>query len=1181
MPKILWKDLFIEIRHSLGRFLSILLIVALGVAFFAGIKGASPDMKNSADSYFDQYHMQDIQVYSTLGITEEDIEALKKVKNVESVIGTFSQDFLASQDNRESVVKVISWNPEQTVNIPRLMEGRMPEKESECVIEADSVNNELFGSYAIGDTITLKSGTDEPLSDSLKNDTYTITGKVYNPNYLSYEKGTSSIGSGSVDTFIYVLQSDIAADYYTEADLTVKGAAALDTYSDAYFDVIDPVVDEVELLAEKQIADRKEKLQSELDERRKEADDRLNDAEIQIADGQKALDQAAADIQNGLNEIQKNEEKLAASEQELAQGWNTWNSGKASIEDGLNQVNSGLSQIESAQARLPELQSARSQLQQAQEGLRQTDQALSGLNQLDSGIRSLAEQILGLKSADPQNPALPVMENQLNTLIEQEKQIIQGLGLPITWTEVLPPALPEQPQEPSKQPDPDKDQTDSDAEEQPDSPDMPQSPDTPQNPPAVDPIQIPDISQAVQALTAQQEAIIAQAGNSGQIAASLQEIEAGIAQIQSLGPQAEQLQNTRNQLLAAQAELPAALETLNRAQQQIDEGKAQIDEARAELDDGQKKYESGLNELREQQQKFEEERAKVRRQLKDAQTQIDDLNGEWIVLDRDSHYSYRDYQSAAERMEGIAEVFPVFFFLVAALVCMTTMTRMVDEQRSEIGTLKALGYTKGQIAFKYLAYAGLASILGCVLGLCIGMLVFPYIIFWAWNTMYNLPSIEYVWQPALMLQASATVTGIVLLATFYSIYKELLEVPAQLMRPKAARAGKKILLERIPWLWNRVSFLHKVTLRNIFRYKKRFFMTVIGISGCSALLVAGFGLNDSISSIVSNQYENIYHYDASVSVDLDENPDLVDEIRDLPGITRVFESKTLPVTFAADHKDLSCTLNIISDPAEFESFMTFIPMENSPEAMKLEDSGVFIAIKTAEKMNAAVGDEIEFETADNQVLKAKVTGIFDQNVGHQIYVTEDLYRTWNVKEEEIPTILLETDSDDSEFEKDLGNRLMTLDGVRSVSFYSDLKKNFSDMIASIKLVVLVLVLSAAMLAFVVLYNLSNVNISERQREIATIKVLGFTEKEVNQYVNRESLVLAIIGALAGLLLGIVLHGMIMSLAELDDVRFGRVIYPQSFVYSAALTILFALMVNWIMKFKLRKIEMVESLKAVE
>ena len=563
------------------------------------------------------------------------------------------------------------------------------------------------------------------------------------------------------------------------------------------------------------------------------------------------------------------------------------------------------------------------------------------------------------------------------------------------------------------------------------------------------------------------------------------------------------------------------------------------------------------------------------RELSDAQLEIDKMEGKWIVLDRNSHYSYRDYGACADRMDGIAKVFPVFFFLVAALVCMTTMTRMVDEQRNEMGTLKALGYSKLQIASKYIIYALIASILGSILGCSLGMYLFPTVIFNAWNTLYNIDQIKFLFQPGLILLASGSVTGITLLATLYSIYSELIEMPSQLMRPKAAKAGKKILLERISFIWKRLSFLQKVTARNIFRYKKRFFMTIIGIAGCSALLVAGFGINDSISDIVNQQYNVIYHYDATVSAKTSE---ITSQIKSLKGVKDVYEEDHLAVTTKIENKDISTTVHIISNDKKFKDFCTLF---NGNKEFDLDDSSVLISQKMATKLNKKAGDTIKIKDANNKVIKAKIKGVFTNYVGHHIYASESLYKSWNTSAKTTHIYLIKSKKTTKKFERNLGNKIMNIDGVQSVTFYSSLQKNFKDMIKSISYIVVVLVISAACLAFVVLYNLSNVNISERKREIATIKVLGFTRKEVDAYINRETILLTILGSLIGLGIGIGLHHLIMNLAEMDDIMFGRTINSISYVISFVMTIGFSAIINLFMHKKLNNIQMVESLKAVE
>lgn len=1072
MPNVFLKEILKEIKFSLGRFLSILSIVAIGVAFFSGIKASAPDMKNSADSYFDKYNVQDLQIYSTLGLTDEDINAIQKLKNVEAVQGSFSMDTLSQIDSSQMVIKVISFQPNQTINKIRLVNGRIPKKDNECLVEASSATNKLYGSFKIGDTITLESGTSEDLNETLKNTKYTIVGTCYNPNYLSYEKGSSSIGSGSVSSFIYVNKSNILVDYYTELDVTVKGAKELDTYSDDYFNLIKPVKKKIKKLANKQIKLRIQSQQDNLNKEKINTNSKLFDAKAQ-------LDEAQAQIDSAKSQIKNNENTLQASKAQLDSGWTSYNEGVEALKN-LPTLNEAISKIEESEKQLPVLQS---QLEQIQNGV--------------SEIEATKEQLLTKQASLLAQKQL--LEQQLNhsNISEEQKLSIQS-----------------------------------------------------------------QLSQLEQTLSSIDQGI--------DLYENLETVQNGISQINDASQQKTALIDQRNQLLSIQEQLNQSYSYLVQSQAQYESGIESLKQAQFEIKQNENKLNSSIIE-------YNEQKENVDNQFSEAQEKIDSLIGKWIVLDRNSHYSYRDYEACADRMDGIAKVFPVFFFLVAALVCMTTMTRMVDEQRNEIGTLKALGYSKIQISCKYLIYAFFASILGSIIGCGIGMYLFPTVIFNAWNTLYNLEQIRFLFQPSLICLSSGSVTLITLLATLYSIHHELVEVPSQLMRPKAIRAGKKILLEKIPIIWNHLPFLRKVTARNLFRYKKRFFMTIIGIAGCSALLVAGFGINDSISDIVHQQYDVIYHYDASISTNETSN-ELTKAIKNIDGVKNIYEEDNLSVTSRMDKKDISTTVHIISDKKNFTEFITLF---NGKETLSFNDKSVFISQKMADKLRKKVGDTITLKDANNKKIKIKITGIFTNYVGHHVYVSKSLYESWNSSANISHMYLMKSDKKTKAFERKIGNKIMKLEGVNSVTFYSSLKKNFKDMISSISYIVVVLVISAASLAFVVLYNLSNVNISERKREIATIKVLGFTKKEVDAYVNRETILLTILGSLLGLIIGIGLHHLIMNLAEMDDIMFGRTINKTSFLISFLLTISFSIIINFFMRFKLNRIEMVESLKAVE
>ena len=1077
MPKVFFKNILQEIRHSFGRFFSILCIVMIGVAFFAGVKASAPDMKYSADQYFDKYNVQDIQIYSTLGLTQDDLKEIKKIDGVEDAEAVFSIDTLTQKDSTQLVMKVISLADDQSINKVRLVDGRMPEKENECIIEAGSVSNQLFGNFEIGDTITLTSGTEDDLSDTLKNTEYTVVGTCYNPNYLSYEKGSSSIGNGEVGNFMYVKDSNIKVDYFTEIDVTVKGAKDINTYDDAYFDLVEPVVDKIEAIADDRIDVRIAENQKEIDDAQKELDEQINDAQAQIDDGY-------AQIQDGYAQIQSNEQQLISAKAQLDSGWAEYYQ-NITVLDNIPTLEQAIAQIEQGEASLPGLQANLEQINTNLANIEEDYQLATANYQTLLDTRSDLEQLLQTVEDEDIKKQITTKLNDINKQIVGAEQVINAYTTLNT--------------------------------------------------------------------------------SKAQVEDAINQINSGIAQKPTLIAQRDQLYAARDQLNAAYNKLVS--------------GQAEYESGLAQLNDAKNTLSSSLSELEQSQNQLNTEKTENQQKIDDAQSEIDKLEAEWITLDRNSHYSYRDYGACADRMDGIAQVFPVFFFLVAALVCMTTMTRMVDEQRNEIGTLKALGYSKVQISSKYLLYALIASILGSILGCLVGMILFPYVIFTAWNTLYNLETIKFAFQPGLMLVASGSVIGITLLATLYSIYSELIEVPSQLMRPKAAKIGKKIILERIPFIWNHLSFLRKVTARNIFRYKKRFFMTVIGIAGCSALLVAGFGINDSISDIVHQQYEVINHFEASINVsNIDD--DFEQTLKKQKGVTDIMEEDTLPVTANIADKDASVTVHIVDDKNLLKDFTTLKSI-NDDQEVSLNSKGAVISQKMAEKMEKGIGDTITFKDANDNEIEVKITDIYENYVGHNIYVTRDLYDTWNSNAELTKTYLLKTNDTSDDFEHQLGQKLMDINGVDSVTFYSSLQENFTDMIASISMVVVVLVISAAALAFVVLYNLSNVNISERTREIATIKVLGFTSRETSQYVNRESILLTMIGAAVGLIVGIFLHNLIMNLAEMDDIMFGRTIKPISFVISFALTMVFAIIINLVMQRKLKQIQMVESLKAVE
>lgn len=1076
----LFKDIQREIKKSMGRFISIFAIVAIGVAFFAGVKASVPIMKNSADSYFDDYNLMDIKVMSTMGMTKEDVEALREIDGVEGIYPSYTLDTLSKENNSERVMKVLSipmmakQDDVNYMNQARLVNGRMPQAEDECVIEHAGIGGVQS---KIGDTITLTSGTDTDINESLKNTTYKIVGEVTTPYYLSFEKGSASIGSGKVDNFIMIADSNFKMDVYTEVYMSVKGAKAMNSYGEAYFDHIDTISEKVKELstqrADLRLDEIKSEAQKSIDEGRNTYTENLNKfnaemkkAKDELATSKKTLTQSQLKLDK---EYTQSTQTILDKEQVLTETENTLAKSRQDYQKEKDVFDQQKALFDS---KLPEIQGQIATLKQQQ-------------TTLSTQVSTIDDQLLGNLS-----------DVQREELEAQKQTIVQSLTIVNT---------------------------------------------------------------------------------------SLQGAQDQVNQ------QQEALTNAQIQLETAKQQIDGGYQQLESGKQQLDAGKKEAEvkfaEAQQQIDDGLKKLKSGEETLTKEEREGSAKLEEAKEKLDQSEKKLTDLEKPtWYVLDRHSHYSFMDYGSAADRMGAIAQVFPLFFFLVAALVCLTTMTRMVDEQRQEIGTLKALGYKKSHIAMKYVIYAGVASICGGIFGAIVGMIVFPMVIYNAWGIMYVLPDVKLQFQIGLGVLAVVLATSITILASISAVYKELIETPSLLMRPKAPKNGKKIFLERIPWIWKHFNFIHKVTARNIFRYKKRFLMTVIGISGCTALLVAGFGIRDSIGQIAQKQYGDVYKFNVSLGYTKDAEVNEKEEaLIDFIADERIENAVGIALYHGSYEDGGEDQLIDIYIPDDLASFENFIDLRNrsSGKQLKLSDEGAIITEKLANMKNLSVGDNITIDNGDDIKAEVVISGITENYVGHALYMTPTYYKSLyreTAKDTGILGILKDTSKDN---ESKFGNEIMTNDTYESVTFYSGIASSFEDTIASLSIVVLVLIISAGLLAFVVLYNLTNVNISERLREIATIKVLGFYDKEVSAYVYRENIVLTLIGAFAGLLLGIGLHSLIMSIAEMDNVMFGRNINMLSFILSLIITMGFAIIVNLVMYKKLRNIPMVESLKSVE
>lgn len=1039
--KALAKDFYMEIRRSLGRFLSIFFIVAIGVAFFSGIRASEPDMRYSGDAYFDEKNLMDIEVISTLGLTDDDIEAVRAVDGIADAEGGYSVDALCTEGENQIVVHVMSLLP--TMNQVQVEEGRLPEKEDECAVDADYLEESTL---EIGDTITLSSGNDDEITDSLKTDTFTIVGAVSSPCYIAFQRGSTTIGDGSVTAFLTVPEESFSLDVYTEIYAQVEGARSLTAFTDGYDNRVEEVLDRVEAIKEEREEARYQEVVDEANETLEEARQEVSDAEQELADGK------------------------AEAQKELADA-------RKKLEDGQAELEDGKEELESSKA---ELESSRQKLTDGQAELEQSTE------ELNANIDALNEQIDTLNQA----------KEQYNSLAASG-------------------------------------QTD-------------------------------DVTLATM------NALYTQ----------IQDGEAQIAQAQA------QIESARTQIESGQAEINSGWEQIESGEARIADAEKELADAEQELADGWKEYYDGEAEAEQEIADGEKKIADAKKELADAEKEINDIDRpEWYVYDRGNLADYTGYGDNADRMRAIGEVFPVLFFLVAALISLTTMTRMVEEQRTLIGTLKALGYERHSIAAKYLGYACLATVAGSIVGVLFGEKVFPYIIINAYGIMYrHMNNLVLPYNLEYGLIASGAALICTLGATFFSCYKELKEQAAELMRPPTPKQGQRVALERVGFIWKRLNFSWKATVRNLVRYKKRFFMTVFGIGGCMALMLVGFGLNDSISAIAVLQYDKIQQYDGNIILDEDASDEEKQEVYDTVANEKRVEgaTETLLTQVSVGNGDewFDIYLNV---PADVEAFPEFVSLQNriTDEEYFLSDNGAILTEKMAKELGVEAGDTITVRDEGKGDVEVTVEHICENYMLHYLYITPTLYEELYGEEPEYNSIYYRTVDRTTSEAGEVGEDILKLPGALSVSYTTDLEQQVDDMLVALDNVIVVLIVSAGMLAFVVLYNLNNINITERKRELATLKVLGFYNGEVCAYVYRENVLLTLIGALFGVILGKFLHQFIIVTVEIESVMFGRNINISSFIYGFILTVVFSCFVNAVMYFKLKKIDMVESLKSVE
>ncbi|MCI8361056.1 MAG: FtsX-like permease family protein [Clostridiales bacterium] len=1087
MKRAVHRDYFRQIRKTPRRFFAILLIVALGTSFFSGIRAASPDMRLTVDKYFDDYHAADVRLLSTAGFDSADLAALEQAAGEETVLNPLytADGFVQADDNRLLVrfrsldIQAAAEGRESALELPILMEGRLPETAGECLVDERLLE---FGGCRIGDKLQIDVKEDPDMEETLSRLEYTVVGGVRSTAYISLQRGSSAKGSGSLDGFVLLPEENFTLPVHTEVLLRDRTAAGLSRFTDEYDERIGRLTDRLDETAEQRAPLR-------LAAMRKEADDALAEAEAELTDGEK---------------------ELLEAEDQLTDGW-------AALEDGRRELDRQQDKYDT------EIGAAEDQLAKAKGDLEAAEKEITEKSaQLAQGRRQSDEGKAALDAAESQITSGKAALDQLAGQIDALRAALDQL-----------------------------------------SPESPQYGELSAQLAALEPMYAEQLTQWETGRDLYAENLAAWQSGSDQLEAGEAVLAAG----------QEELERGRREYAAGLAELTAAKA----------DGAAQLADARQKLADSRRELVQAQAEYDAQSPEAKEKLADARKKLADARKTRDSLEEpQWIALDLDKNEGFAGYAQDTDRIAAIGLVFPLIFFLVAALVSLTNMTRMVEDDRELIGLYKALGYGRWAIAAKYLLYSGLAASAGTVVGLAFGQKLFPWIICDAYGILYRLPPASTPYNLAYSLWAAAGALLCSVLPAFLVCQTELFSSPASLMRPRAPKEGKRILLERIPLLWKHINFSKKVTCRNIFRYKKRLLMTVVGIAGCTALIFTGFGLRDSIQSIVIKQYEEIQKYDMQVSLDEQAGPDdlaAADRIlREETGRYMYFLQKSVDVMNDAGMK--SATLLSPNDLSRVGDFID-LRTRKGHTPLTLSDDGVVITEKLSSLLKVKVGDTIRLKDADNQVLECRVAGIAENYAMHYVYMSGELYQQLTGQAPVQNAALCQLRDTSSAAEDALSTRLLAEKAVTSTYFNTSLRQNFSDMISSMDIVVVVLILSAGALAFIVLFSLTTINIDERRRELATLKVLGFYNSETAMYIYRENMILTALGIMAGLLLGALLLVFVITTVEVDMVMFSRSVRWFNYLIAAAMTALFALLVNLLMTRVIQKINMVESMKSVE
>ena len=1155
------KDTFRLIRKTRKRFVTIMLIVLIGVGFMVGLMCSAPTMRLSVDKYFDDYNFMDVQLYSSYGFDDRDVNALHKAQNVEDIFATKFVDVFVENDESKIITRV--QEIDSSVNNFELIDGRMPQNSKEAL--ALGASESSFGSvFSIGDKVKVYL-EDDDLSESLNTLEYEIVGIVRTPQYMASSKETSTLNNLSLTTAIYVDNDNFINDYYTSVYLTFKDSKKYHSFKDEYYDFIEKNLDELEDVIDKQETVRRDEVIAEITEKIENGEIELNDeiskAQAEIDDGKKQLEDAYIQILVGEAQIASSKEQLAEGEKEIAVNEQLLADGEKQIRDGKKQLEdqTGMSFNEAASFTKTAYSVYNIVNRVIENTNTDTDSTIAeSIDKKTAEISKLSAENTTLTASNTelqvQNTALNIENETLkleNQTLEAENKL---LG------------------------------TDAEANAQ----------------------KIAENSTKIlenTAKVAENESTVA--ANNKTVAENEAKIDSNNDKISTLAAEIAELEGIQNivgneilhkvpeminemfggdiktaykgvlQMEAAIDEIADGKKQLEAAKLELENGKVLLAESEKQLLTGRKEYENNLKKLEDAQETLDEEYEKARIELDKAKQQLSELpDAQWTVLDRDSHYSTAMFKNNADQMQRIGDVFPLLFCLVAALVCMTTMKRLVDEERSQIGVFSALGFSKGKIISKYAIYALSASLIGSGVGIPIGIFSLPWVIYVCWRMMYDLPDMALCVPGSIAVLGVCLFTFLMLWVTFTVVRNVLKECPSQLMRPKAPRNAKKVFLEKIPFIWKRLSFTSKVTARNIIRYKSRFFMTVVGVAGCTSLLVLGFAIKGSISQVISRQYQDIISYDTTITL---ESADYSDEICDQLLSDSKVENAVPYMTYSSmaytKKEDKAIQAYIMDEDSVHDIFN--MKERRNQKPISLED-GVVISEKFANLCGISVGDEITIESSNGIKQSVEVTAICEMYTQHFMFMSDEFYAdTFNetVKYKNIAVVTEHSDA--------IVNKYEDYEGVETIADFTEIIATFSSMLDTLDIIVIVVIIAAGSLALVVITNLTEVNISERIREIATLKVLGFNNNEVYSYIFKEVFLLSLLGMLIGLPLAKLELIFVMQIIEMEMVMFSTIIEPLSYIYGLVIILLFTIFVILLMRKTLRNVQMVESLKSVE